>query len=86
MSDIPQLDSDDTDPLELHIAAIALSVVVGAFVSYWISYGLHTVVNFIDNQFANNPLSWVLSILVGVIIGAGSAYRMYIELSEYAEN
>ena len=85
MSDLPRVENDTTNPLTLRIAAMALSGVVGAFVSYWVSYGAHSLFDVIDLQFAHSTLSWVLAILIGVVAGLGSAYWMYSELSLFVE-
>ena len=86
MSDIPQIETDTTNPMTLRIAALTLSGVVGAFVSYWVSYGVHSFFDFISLQFAHSDLSWILSILIGIIFGMGSAYWVNLELSRFIES
>lgn len=86
MSDLPRIDNDTMNPLTLRIAAITLAGVVGAFVSYWAAYGVHILFDLIAHQFAHSTLSWVLSVLIGIFVGLGSAYRLYLELSRYAES
>lgn len=65
---------------------MALAGVVGAFVSYWASYGVHTLFDLTAHQFAHSTFSWVLSVLIGIFVGLGASYRMYIELSRYVES
>jgi len=86
MSDLPQIETDVIDPLKLRIAAMTLSGVIAAFVSYWISYGVHSLFEIFAHSFAHAMGSWVLSILIGVVAGLGAAYWVYQELSTYIDS